>query len=280
MFLTTSSWTTHATLRSVDPRRLIYLLQEDERMFFPHGDERLRCVETLMDDRLRFVVNSQLLFRHLTEGDAALPNLAGNGAWFEPAFPLTTYHDDEPARRRRVVRNFMFYARPNNLRNLYWRGLEAISAAIEDGTLPPEDWHFSFVGRDLKPVVLPFGVRPALIENLPWADYAALIRQTDLGLSLIDTPHPSYPPLDLAASGAVAVTNQCGIKTSLHQYCENILCVPPSVAGLRQGLADGARLVADTRLRAANYHRNGIQRDWSTALEPALRRCAAWLSDS
>ncbi len=276
LFLTTSWWTTHATRLAVDPRRIIYLLQEDERMFFPHGDERLRCTETLANKDIRFVVNSEMLFRHLTEGDAGLPNIARAGCWFEPAFPLASYHDDEPSRRRRRVKSFMFYARPNNLRNLYWRGLEAISAAIQEDILRPDEWSFTFVGRDLKPVLLPYGVRPRLVENLPWADYAALIRQTDLGLSLIDTPHPSYPPLDLAASGAVAVTNQCGRKTSLAQYSRNILCVPSTVEGLCQGLADGAALVADTRLRTANYARNGIMRDWAETLEPALQRCVDW----
>ena len=277
LFLTTSWWSTHATRQSVDPRRIVYLLQEDERMFYPHGDERLRCIETLASDDIRFVVNSEMLFRHLTEGDAALANIARHASWFEPAFPLATYHDDEPARQRRGVKNFMFYARPNNLRNLYWRGLEAIGAAIQDGTLRPEKWNFTFVGRDLSPVLLPFGVRPKLIENLPWAEYAALIRHTDLGLSLIDTPHPSYPPLDLAASGAVAVTNQCGRKTSLTRYSENILCVPATVAGVRQGLADGARLVSDPQARAANFARNGIMRDWAETLEASVQGCAEWL---
>lgn len=278
LFLTTSWWTTLATRRAIDPRRIVYLLQEDERMFYPHGDERLRCAETLATDDIRFVVNSELMFRHLTQGDAALPNVARNGVWFEPAFPAAHYFDDAAARGARRVKNFLFYARPGNLRNLYWRGLEAIAAAVQDGTLRPEDWNFTFVGRDLKPVELPFGVRPTLLENLSWPDYAALIRQTDLGLSLIDTPHPSYPPLDLAASGGVAVTNQCGVKRSLAAYSENILCMPSSVEGLRQGLADGAKLVANPQLRAANFARNGIVRDWAATLDPAVRSCADWLA--
>ena len=41
--MTTSWWTTRATLGSTLPReQVLYLLQEDERMFYPAGDEQLR----------------------------------------------------------------------------------------------------------------------------------------------------------------------------------------------------------------------------------------------
>jgi hypothetical protein len=112
-------------------------------------------------------------------------------------------------------------------------------------------------------------------ENLPWSEYAALIREIDVGLSLIDTPHPSYPPLDLAASGAVVVTNTCGLKQSLAGYSENIVCVDPTVDGLKYGIRQAVAIASNEPLRASNYARNAIMRDWSLAFEPALQRCAA-----
>ena len=93
IFLTTSWWTTWCVRRAVDPRRIIYLLQEDERMFYPYGDERLRCSETLGDPDVRFVVNTEALFRHLVDGPEPLPNLRTNGVWFEPAFPAARTTD-------------------------------------------------------------------------------------------------------------------------------------------------------------------------------------------
>ena len=259
-------------MSSIDPGQILYLLQEDERMFYPRGDDRLRCAETLAEPRIRFVVNSELLFKHLTEGDEPLPNIARQGCWFEPAFPLAHYRDEPEKRRNRNIRNFLFYARPHNLRNLYWRGLEAIARAIDSGVLPPSQWRFTFVGRDLEPVALPLGVRPAILQNLSWGDYAALVRETDIGLSMIDTPHPSYPPLDLAASGAVVVTNSCGLKTSLGRYSENILCVAPTIDALVTALGQAAAISLDEKLRSANYARNRFERNWTTALEPVLRR--------
>ncbi len=276
VFLTTSWWTTRASRSIGRPERIIHLLQEDERMFYPRGDERLRCAEMLRDPEIRFIVNSELLYRHLAEGPDALPNIARQGIWFEPAFPTEHYYDD-PSARAGGVRNFLFYARPNNLRNLYWRGLEAIADAIEDGTLAPEDWRFTFVGRDLSDVLLPRSVRPRLLENLPWPEYAELVRRAHVGMALMDTPHPSYPPLDMAASGVVAITNRFGIKRDLNCYSENIICVEPSVEGLRQGIARAVAIASDETLRSANYARSRLERSWENALGPVLERCVEWI---
>jgi hypothetical protein len=270
IFLTTSWWTTSCVRRAVDPRRIVYLLQEDERMFYPYGDERLRCSETFRDPELRFVVNTEALFRHFVDGPEPLPNLRTNGVWFEPAFPATT--DNRSPRPHHGKHNFLFYARPNNLRNLYWRGLEAIEACLEEGILDPEAWEIHFVGRDLEDMVLPRGVRPRLAQNLPWAEYLSLVRRMDVGLSLMDTPHPSYPPLDLAAAGAVVVTNRHGPKTSLSRYSDNILCVEPTIEGLKCGIADAIGLAVDGPRRRANHARNRLGRDWEAAFEPVLQR--------
>ena len=278
LFLTTSWWTTKTTRRAVDPRRILYLLQEDERSFYPHGDERLRCAEILSDTELHFVVNSRILYQHLIAGPEPLVSIRERGIWFEPAFPETLFYDDREQRAQRRTKNFFFYARPENLRNLYWRGLEAVGAAIEEAILPPNDWRFVFGGRKIERIVLPCGVSPEIRENLPWAEYAAMIRQIDLGLSLMDSPHPSYPPLDLAASGAVVVTNRSGLKRSLDSYSENILCVDATLEGLKQGIARAAEIASNETRRAANFARNRMLRDWTTAFAPVLQRCAEWVS--
>ena len=269
LFLTTSWWTTRAMAQSVGPSRLVYLLQEDERMFYPHGDERLRCTETLADPAIQTIVNSRLLHDHLLA--TGIANLADRAAWFEPAFPADLYRmADAPQDGRR---NFFFYARPNHARNLYLRGVEAVAAALEDGLLDPAGWNLHFVGGG-GPVALPRGIEANIVPPLSWTDYAALIRRMDAGLCLMDTPHPSYPPLDLAASGAVVVTNTHGHKASLAQYSENILCAEPDAAALAQAIGAATTLAADWPARRRNYEAGRINRSWSVALKPVLDRLA------
>ncbi|MFM0308872.1 class I SAM-dependent methyltransferase [Paraburkholderia sp. RL17-383-BIF-A] len=269
IFVTTSWWTTRSVRQIASPERIIYLLQEDERMFYAHGDERLRCIETISDPDIRTVVNTKLLFEHLTTGPAALATVARNGVWFEPAFP-TLFSGQNPPKVTKGVRRFFFYARPHNARNLYWRGLEAISACLEDGSLPAEQWEFHFVGKDMHDIVLPHGVRPHLHQNLPWHEYIELVRTMNVGLCLMDTPHPSYPPLDLAATGAVVVTNRSGLKTSLEQYSANILSADLSVESLKQEIVKAVALANDPVKRGTNFAQNRIGASWSESLRQCL----------
>jgi hypothetical protein len=273
LFVTTSWWTTWATRASVDPANIIYLVQEDERRFYPEGDDSIRCAEILEDPRITCVVNSKPLFDYLFEGQ---DSHARAPSWFEPAFPAFLTPRGESASSKR---NFIFYARPKNLRNLYYRGIEAISGAIECGHLDPAVWDFFFIGRDLQPVALPGGVRPTLIENLGWHEYQQLLRRMDLGLSLMASPHSSYPPLDLAAAGAAVVTNTFGPeKRSLDQYSPNIICSDPSVAGLVAGIGQGVALALDAKRRGANHRSSKFLTDWSAVFAPICDQLAGALS--
>jgi hypothetical protein len=271
-FLSTSWWTTRALLSSVRRERLAYLLQEDERMFYPHGDDRVRCWQTMCEPGLSIVVNSRLLFDHLATGHEPIPALAHSGAWFEPAFPAAGRalpQADGTGRRK-----LFFYARPNNLRNLFCTGLEALSAAIADGTLHPAEWDIYLVGKDVPDLVFPRGVRPQRIAGLNWAEYHALVASMDAGIVLMDTPHPSYPPLDLAAHGAAVLTNEHGAKTDLSCYSRNILLARPDAASLARGIDELVALARDRTARRTNLVADSICRDWTAALAPVIDRLA------
>lgn len=266
LVLTTSWWTTKAMLGTVPLQQILYLLQEDERMFYPFGDDRLLCAQTLATPGLRRVINSNLLYRHLTDPRSGTPAI-GDALWFEPAFPAYPRRPLEPMGEKG---RFFFYARPLHARNLYWRGLEVMEHAILQGVLDPAQWDIYFVGSQLSKIELPGGTMPITVQDLAWKEYAALISTMDVGLSLMDTPHPSYPPLDLSASGAVVVTNRHGLKTDLSHYSRNIICADVSVEGLTAGIATAIALARNTDQRRANLQSDAINREWQVALAPIL----------
>ncbi len=217
VFLTTSWWTTRATLGAVAPARIIALVQEDERMFYPRGDERLRCAETLDHPGLVSVVNTEGLLRHLAAGPDRLANLGSKAMCFEPAFPTgATAASHLPARAG--VRRLFFYARPHNLRNLFWRGIEPLDDAAAQGLFPPDRWEVHWVGRGLPEVKLSGRVVPIIHDPMGWTEYKSFIETMDAGFVLMDTPHPSYPPLDLASAGAAVLTTAHPGKASLTHY--------------------------------------------------------------
>ena len=262
LFLTTSWWTTAATMASVPNDSIIYLLQEDERTFYPFDDDRLRCEEVLRSRDVRFVLNTRLLFDHLVAD--GLSNLAEKGVWFEPAFPREVFHPrSRPASGKRRA---IFYARPNNLRNLFYFGIELLEDAIMRGIIDLEEWDVLLVGKDIPKLVFSTGYAPERYENLTWADYAELAGTVDLGLCLMYSPHPSYPPLDLAASGAVVVTNRWGEKRDLSGYSRNILCGDLDRESMLSTLADGVRLAVNEAERAENYRASSLASSWREAL--------------
>jgi O-antigen biosynthesis protein len=269
LFLTTSWWTTASTMASVPNDDIVYLLQEDERMFYPFGDDHLRCSRVLRDPKLRFAINTHLLFDHLVA--TGLDNVARNAIAFEPAFPRQVFQPRHSAGTGK--RTLMFYARPNNVRNLFYFGLEIIEAAIDRGVLDLEEWDVVFVGKDLPKIRLDSGrYSPRRLENLSWAKYAEFASTVDLALCLMYTPHPSYPPFDLSASGAVVVTNRYGNKQDLGGYCRNILCGDLDLDPMLATLAQGIDLARDEQQRGANFREHRLPADWRVSLAPVVDR--------
>jgi len=258
LLITTSWWTTAAALPSVPANNILYLLQEDERMFYPLGDDRLRCETILRNSDIRFLINTKLLFDHFVQD--GFKNMTEQATWFEPAFPKNVFYP----RTRNVdgKRTFFFYARPNNPRNLFYLGIEVIEQAILQQVLDLSVWEICLVGKEIPPVAFSGGYTPRYYETMAWSDYAELLGSVDLGLSLMYTPHPSYPPLDLVASGAVVVTNRFAGKQDLSGYSSNLICVDLDKDALVDALQRAVALVQDASLREQNYRNNGLLTDW------------------
>jgi hypothetical protein len=72
---------------------------------------------------------------------------------------------------------------------------------------------------------------------LGWDDYLALLSTAHLGVSLMASPHPSYPPLEMAASGLVVVTNRWGPK-DLAALSERFVSCAPDATDVARSLAD------------------------------------------
>lgn len=265
-FLTTSWWTTASVLGSVPAERVDYLLQEDERMFYPLGDDWLRCSEVMQRNDIRFIINTELLYEHLI--GTGLEHFKDTAKWFEPAFPRLA--SGEPtARGVTEKRKLFFYARPNNLRNLFYRGLEVLDRAVVEGILDPERWEVIFVGKDVPKVRLGGTIEPKVLPTMTWREYGEFISQVNVGVCLMCTPHPSYPPLDLAAAGAFVLTNKFGLKQSLDRYSDRILCtdthVPALLDGLRAVIAQ-----AENEIERGVVDDTRISRSWENSLADAV----------
>jgi hypothetical protein len=214
-----------------------------------------------------------MLFDHLADGPEPLPRFLERGHWFEPALPA--FQRPQRVSVQKAKADFLFYAQPNKDRNLCWRGLEVINAAIRMGVLRTGEWNLHFVGCDLCDMELPDMARPTLWTELPWRRYSELVSQMDLGLCLMDMAHPAYPPLHLAASGAAVVTSTSGPEISLKNWSSNIIAAPPTIAALLDALEEGVHLARDRDQRFGNCVTDHIPRDWELQLNPVINQFLA-----
>lgn len=263
LFVTTSWWSTAATLNAVTPTSIFYLLQEDERMFYPFGDDRHRCDAIMSNREIQFIVNTELLFNHLI--DTGLDSIGTRGVWFEPAFPKWIYNkkpDNKDGKRK-----LFFYARPDNPRNLFYLGIEVIDQAIQSGALDLANWDVYLVGKNIPALEFTNGYQPIYSEGLTWQNYAALIGTIDLGLSLMSTPHPSYPPLDLVASGALVVTNRFLNKQDLSNYSPNVICADLDLHSLTAALSNAIALTDDQTDNNPVRIDHSLNTDWHKSFD-------------
>jgi O-antigen biosynthesis protein len=268
IFLTTSWWTTESVRSVLPSSRILYLIQEDERAFYSFSEDRMYCSRVMHDPQIHFVVNTKLLFDFFTgEGFSSIRD---HGVWFEPSFPRSLFYREETPRAGK--KNFFFYARPHNPRNLFYLGVEVLERAITSGVLDPKEWNLLLVGSDVPHLEFSLSMPTQIFQNMKWSEYAALARQVDLGLSLMYSPHPSYPPLDLAASGAVAVTNRYRQKRNLDMYSHNILCADLDAESLLEAISRGIALVNNPSLRQAQYATQKLNRNWDDSFRNVLAR--------
>jgi SAM-dependent methyltransferase len=269
VFFATSWWSAAAIRGTTLRRRFFYVLQEVETYFYPHGDDHLRCAQTMKDPDMDFLVNSHYLYDHLKTTST---DVAHRGFCFEPAFPEALYRPKNFGKKARY--RLFFYARPENPRNLFHFGLEVLDRCISTGVLDTEEWEICFAGQNVPDIRFSNGARGVPLGQLGWDAYAGFLGGVDLALSLMYTPHPSYPPFDVASSGGVVVTNRYLGKTEIVES-DNILAADLDLDSFALAMKAGISLAKDAERRERNFRTQRIARSW----EDNLAESVDWMEE-
>lgn len=252
VFFATAWWTAQMAkyiVARLPTKKITYLIQDYEPILHPHSSQRALAEETYGFDMIP-VINTSLLADYLRlnkVGRFADPNFADSAFVFEPAVDRSRFFHEETSGAKRTL---LFYARPQNgIRNLYELGVSALQKAIMAGWLDPAEWRFLAMGEQIAPISLGRG---AMLEVAPWVDfdsYAAQMRQADVLLSLMLSPHPSYPPLEMAACGKPVVTSRYANKDTkaLSALSPNIIAVEPTIDAIAGGLQRAVGRMPDRR---------------------------------
>ena len=284
-FIATTWWTAHIArdaLRGLAPAgareelRFLYLIQEYEPFTFPMGTYAALAQESYAAPHFG-LFSSELLRdyfrRHRIGVFASGPNGDARSASFENAItavPPPTVAELAGRRSRRLL----FYARPepHAARNLFELGVVALSRALARGTLPG-DWELNGIGSLAPETSVALGSAAALrlLPRMSQDDYARVLRDHDVGLALMYTPHPSLVPIEMASAGMLTVTNTFENKTSeaLRAISGNLLAGPATVDGVADALAEAVAGAGDAERRVAG---SAVvwSRDWQRSFDPVV----------
>jgi len=251
-----------------------YLIQEFEPGFYAWSSNHALALETYGMEHIG-IFNQALLRDYFVAqgvGRYADARWAQQSLVFEPAVDRSHFHPPLWARghgRRRLL----FYARASNPRNLLGLGLAALRRARAHAAFANEDWEFLAIGgnNSLPPLELGGG---HVLQPAAWMDYLAyarLLRDADVLLCPMLSPHTSYPVLEMAASGGLVVTTAFATKTAerLAALSPLILAAPATEEGLALALVKAAgRVQAGVQTPVAL----DLPSNWQTALQPVVQQ--------
>ena len=152
-------------------------------------------------------------------------------------------------------------------------GVLALQRAAREGVFS-DGWKLygidSIEGAERTLTLAP-GVRLDLLPRSDQASYAQVLRDHDLGLALMYTPHPSLVPIEMASAGMLTVTNSFENKTAeaLTAISGNLLAPRPTVAGVAGALRQGAESIGDVERRVAGSAVSWSQ-SWATTFDAEL----------
>jgi hypothetical protein len=201
-------------------RPYLYLIQDYEPQFYGFSSTHMLARLALDTGRPCWgIFNSSLLAEyvkaqghHLARSFVFEPQISDG---LRPALKA-----GPPEKRKRIL----VYGRPTIPRNCFTalrRGLESWAQRYPQY----RDWEVVSAGLAHKPVPISEGRAITSLGKLSLDAYAEMLRSSAVGVSLMSSPHPSYPPLEMAHFGLLTITNSYANK-DLSAFHDNIISVP------------------------------------------------------
>ena len=127
--------------------------------------------------------------------------------------------DKEKERKKQII----VYGRPNTQRNAFEIVEEALMIAFKDRK-DVNEWKFISMGETHYNAKITDSASLISVGKLSLDQYANFMEESYLGISLMVSPHPSYPPLEMSSFGVKTITNKYDNK-DLSYFNDNIISV-------------------------------------------------------
>jgi hypothetical protein len=228
----------------LDPNPFYYFIQDYEPGFYPYGSPYAQCLRTYAHaDLAHGVFNSSELATFFTRRGHKFARRYVIKPSLNPSILAWLKEHEFQLPPRDTERDVILcYGRPTQARNCFPALMEGLYRFFE--SMDPQERRRFVVfsaGLDHEDVILCPEVTVASLGKLPIKRYVALLAQAHVGVSLMASPHPSYPPLEMATCGAYTITNDFANKrlSKAHPllHCLEHPVAEELVPALAQGVA-------------------------------------------
>lgn len=180
-----------------------YLIQDFEPCFYPWSSRFALAESTYHNtDNVIAVFNSGLLKNFFdTEGYYFPINHT-----FEPKMNDRLLALRSAALKQEREKRVLVYGRPGVARNAFEIIIMGLRKWVSEN--PSSSWTIVSAGEHHMSIDLGHGIKLESLGKLSLDEYAMELGRCSIGLSLMISPHPSYPPLEMAAFGMHVVSNQ------------------------------------------------------------------------
>lgn len=215
----------------------LYIIQEYEPHFYPFSSAHVLALHAFNPSwPLWAVFNSSELANYY----AAQGNACAKSYVFEPRLTPAIKAFQPGITEAEKTRTILIYGRPTIKRNCFsilQAGLEHWAQNAGQGS----NWRIVSAGTKHKDIDLGGGQKITSLGKLSLEGYGKLLRETSIGISLMSSPHPSYPPLEMAHFGMRTITNRYPGKdlTTRHENIISLADMMPATLG-----AEIARTIA------------------------------------
>ncbi|MGA8029934.1 MAG: glycosyltransferase [Bryobacteraceae bacterium] len=232
-------WTTaYFALHHEGAARRFYLIQDFEPSFYRAGS-----ISALVDSTYRmglYGIANTVSLKTMYESE-----YGGKAMHFTPCINEAVFCTSEIRRARNPIGPWQVfcYGRPNHPRNAF-ELLKSVAHLLKERM--GDQVRIVSAGGDWDPSE--HGLT-GIVENLgvlAYEDTARLYRQSDVGVVMMLTRHPSYIPLELMASGCLTVSNANSWTAWLLKDNENCLLAFPTATAIADAIEHGLR---DSELR-------------------------------
>jgi hypothetical protein len=223
VFLATAWWTAHWGFEIQNMQKslygvaapLCYFIQDHEPDFYGWSPRYELARSTyLRRDDTKAIVNSEELYNFFAKSYGI------TDAYYVPyAVNDQLRAGFQPIPKERII---LIYGRPSTPRNAFEILVDGLCLWQQANPIIARSWRIVAAGEPFEPFLGQHVSNLEVAGKLSLNDYADMLSRAAIGIGLMISPHPSYPPLEMAEAGMITITNKYGEK-DLSLRCDGIL---------------------------------------------------------